>query len=61
MIYMALYKHLNCAVDQTIDNGHMFGFNTNYRIYGVSIWCNGLGVSLWKHSHIERYVPTSLE
>ena len=46
MIYMALYKHLNCAVDQTIDNGHMIGFNTNYRIYGVSIWCNALGVSL---------------
>ena len=37
MIFVALYKHLNCAVDQTIDTGHMTDFNTNYIMYGVSV------------------------
>ena len=43
---MVLDKYLNCAIDKTIDPGHITDCNTNYRMYGVSFWCNSLGVSL---------------
>ena len=34
MIFVVLYKYLNCAVDKTIDTGHTTSTdcNTNYRI-----------------------------
>ena len=34
MIFEVLQKHLNCAVDKTIDTGHTIGTdcNSNYRI-----------------------------
>ena len=34
MIYVVLYKDLNCVIDKTIDTGHTTStdFNANYRI-----------------------------
>ena len=61
MIFVVLCKHLNCVVDKTVDTGHITDCNTNYRMYGVSFWCNGSGVSLCKYTHIERFVPMTLE
>ena len=28
---------------------------------GLSFWGNGAGVTLWKQTHVERYVPMALE
>ena len=32
MIFVVLYKFLNCAVDKTIDTGHITDCNTSYKI-----------------------------
>ena len=34
MAFVVLYKYLNCAVDKTVDTGHIgnAACNTNYRI-----------------------------
>ena len=48
MIFVVLYKYLNCAVDKTIDNDHTTNIycNTNYRIIllmlFITSWCQPL-------------------
>ena len=47
MIFVVLYKYLNCAADETIDTGHITDRNTNYRIIVlmmlfVTSWCKPL-------------------
>ena len=49
MIFVVLYKYLNCAVDKTIDTGHTTSTDciTNYRITLLVIsiitpWCKPL-------------------
>ena len=47
MIFVGRYKHLNCAVDKTIDTGHITDCNTNYRTIPLSMlfitcWCKPL-------------------
>ena len=32
MIFVILYKHLNCAADKTINTGHITDSNTKYRM-----------------------------
>ena len=49
MIFVVLYKYLNCVNDKTIDNGHTTSTdcNTNYRIIllimlFITPWCKPL-------------------
>ena len=63
MIFVVLYKYLNCAVNKTIDTGHTTSIdcNTNYVILllmtlFITPWCKPL-----KTDPLERYIPMPLE
>ena len=57
MIFVVLYKHIICAVDKTIDTGHITDCNTNYKIILLMIlfitsWCKPLKTPIQRDMHL---------
>ena len=62
MVFVALYKYINNAVDKTIGTGHTSSTDcyTDYRIkllmmLFITSWCQP------EQTHLGRYVPMPLE
>ena len=62
MIFVVLYKYLNCAPDKTIDTGHTTNTdcNTNYRIIlymmlFVTPWCKPLKTDPSRETYIYAF------
>ena len=73
MIFVVLYKYLNCSVDKTIDTGYFANTdsNTNYRIILLMVlliasWCMSLKTNqsreiwtyaTWVKPSFAKYTP----
>ena len=63
MIFVVLYKYLNCAADETFDKGHNAITDYNYELQNNTI--NNVIyyflVQAFENRPIQRYVPMSLD